>query len=334
MTDSDLSLVPDRPTMLAAMQAAGRAPSVHNTQPWRWVLDGAGLRLYRDDRRLLDVADPAGRQLVISCGAMLHHARTAFAAAGWHTDTVRIPDPGRPEWLATIEFRRWSTPPAQIVARAEAIMRRRTERLPMREPERWEELEHRLRALARYPDVVFDVLDDSARPRLAVASEQSAAVQRYDMQYQSELHWWTAHSKPSEGIPREALAAGRDAANTPIRRTFPTVRHPPERADHPDRAELVVLSTHGDSTAQWLAVGEALSAVLLECTVSGAASCALTHLTELPAARRLIAELIDHQIIPQVVIRIGADDSASSPRTPRRAVEEFLTLDETPDRIR
>ncbi|WP_054812635.1 Acg family FMN-binding oxidoreductase [Nocardia arizonensis] len=334
MTDSDLSLLPDRSTMLAAMRAAGRAPSVHNTQPWRWVLDGADLRLYRDDRRLLDVADPAGRQLVISCGAMLHHARTAFAAAGWHTDTVRVPDPARPEWLATITFRRWTTPPAEVVARAEAITRRRTERLPMREPQRWNELEHTLRSLVRYPDVVFDVLDDSARPRLAVASEHSAAIQRYDMQYQAELSWWTGHSKPADGIPREALASPREAGNTPLGRTFPTVRHPPTREDYTDRAELVVLSTHGDSDAQWLSVGEALSAVLLECTVEGAATCALTHLTELPASRRLIAELIDHQITPQVVVRVGADDSAAGPQTPRRPVEEYLSLDDGPDATR
>src|SRR5689334_19638256 len=79
MTDtspSSVRSVPDHPTVLAAMRMASRAPSLHNTQPWRWIFDGVRLHLYRDDDRLLTSADPLGRQLVISCGAMLHHVRT------------------------------------------------------------------------------------------------------------------------------------------------------------------------------------------------------------------------------------------------------------------
>ncbi|WP_433722182.1 hypothetical protein ACQP0C_20780 [Nocardia sp. CA-129566] len=73
---------------------------MHNTQPWRGVFDGIRLHLYRDNDRLLTSADPLGRQLVISCGATLHHVRTAFAAEGWHTDTTRLPDVGRSDYLA------------------------------------------------------------------------------------------------------------------------------------------------------------------------------------------------------------------------------------------
>ncbi|MEV6140177.1 hypothetical protein AB0L63_29855 [Nocardia sp. NPDC051990] len=55
-------VVPDRPTMMAAMRLACRAPSVHNTQPWRWVFDGTRLQLHTDtDRQLLSI-DPHGRR--------------------------------------------------------------------------------------------------------------------------------------------------------------------------------------------------------------------------------------------------------------------------------
>ncbi|MGN2637977.1 Acg family FMN-binding oxidoreductase [Nocardia takedensis] len=327
MTNSDLSTRPDRSTVLEAMATAGRAPSVHNTQPWRWVLHGADLRLYRDDSRLLEVADPAGRQLVISCGAMLHHVRTAFAAAGWHTDTLRVPDPKTPGWLATVEFRPWPEPPPGVLARAAAIARRRTDRLPMREPEHWDELLARLRMLVGHLEVGVDVLDDAARPRLAAASEHSAATQRYDMQYQSELHWWTAHSMPKEGIPREALASDSEAERTPISRAFPTVEHAPRHGDIEDRSRLLVLSTDADSVLDWLRVGEALSVVLLECTASGADTCALTHLTELPAARRVLSTMLSRPGVPQVVIRIGAENTGLDARmTPRRPVAEYLSV--------
>ncbi|WP_054814714.1 Acg family FMN-binding oxidoreductase [Nocardia arizonensis] len=323
MTSGDISTVPDRSVVVTAMRSASRAPSVHNTQPWRWVCDGPSLRLYRDDTRLLEVADPEGRQLVISCGAMVHHVRTAFAASGWHTDILRMPDPARPDWLAVLEFRPWNDPPAGVRARAEAMGRRYTERLAMHRPDGWDDLVHRLRMLASPHDVEVDVLDDTVRSRLVTASEHSAAVQRYDMQYQAELHWWTGHAHPTQGVPPQALVT----ANSAIARSFP----PAGRASGPepaaDEARLIVLSTDGDTTEQWLRAGEALSAVLLECTTAGQATCALTHLTELSAARRLLAGLIRHPLDPQVVVRIGTSDNYRLyPKTPRRPVTEFLTF--------
>src|SRR5690606_32132752 len=66
-----------------AAHAAGMAPSVHNTQPWRWRVFPEWLELYADRSRQLGRADPEGRLMTISCGAALHHARVALAAEGW-----------------------------------------------------------------------------------------------------------------------------------------------------------------------------------------------------------------------------------------------------------
>jgi hypothetical protein len=44
------------------------APSVHNTQPWRFLADGQQISLYADAYRGLPVADPGGREMMISCG--------------------------------------------------------------------------------------------------------------------------------------------------------------------------------------------------------------------------------------------------------------------------
>jgi hypothetical protein len=47
------------------------APSVFNTQPWRWRIIADRTELYADSTRRLDVTDPAGRLLLISCGAVV-----------------------------------------------------------------------------------------------------------------------------------------------------------------------------------------------------------------------------------------------------------------------
>ncbi|MGZ4520454.1 MAG: Acg family FMN-binding oxidoreductase, partial [Mycobacteriaceae bacterium] len=68
---------PDLETILAALDVACRAPSVHNTQPWRWAIAEHSVHLFADGSRRLPVVDPDGREMTISCGAALHHARVA-----------------------------------------------------------------------------------------------------------------------------------------------------------------------------------------------------------------------------------------------------------------
>src|SRR5690242_11418083 len=75
----------------AAVRAT-RAPSVHNTQPWRMLLTGDRLRIYADYARQLRVLDPRARQLTISCGCALLNARVSLAGAGCAVRAVRFPN--------------------------------------------------------------------------------------------------------------------------------------------------------------------------------------------------------------------------------------------------
>ncbi|MDN2496174.1 hypothetical protein FHY52_05610 [Nocardia nova] len=321
--------VPDRRTILAVMHLAARAPSLHNTQPWHWVLHGSRLHLYIDPDRQLPAADPHGRQQVISCGAMLHYVRTAFAAHGWRTDTERLPDPHRPDYLAAIEFRPWPDPPADIAPRARAIDTRYTDRLPMLPPNGWNDIAANLRQLAGPYDVELDILGDDARTRLAAVDEHTDAARRDDMMYQDELNWWAGHPDTPEGIPPSALISDAEFTRVDVGRAFPSAPHSQRRAGITDQAETAVLSTYEDSRLHWLHTGEALSAILLECTAAGLATCPITHLTELPAGRRTVATLLAHAAAPQAVIRIGtAPEHQQLPPTPRRPlVDIFETCD-------
>ncbi len=312
--------------MLAVMRLASRAPSVHNTQPWRWVFDGETLHLHSDPDRLLSAADPHGRQLVISCGAMLHHVRTAFGARGWHTDTVRVPEPLEPGHLAQVRFRPWPSPPSGLLARAAAIDLRRTDRLPMDEPPDWEALLPRLRMLVSPHELDLDPLDASTRFRLVAASEQATALRWHDMLYQAEIGWWAGHSWMPEGVPADALVSDAEFVRVGVGRTFPAPPHAARRPGIEDHARLAVLSSPGDSLTEWLRAGEALSAVLLECTAAGLATCALTHITELSSARTLLSGLTPNRGKPQIVIRISASPAyEQTVPTPRRPLTDIFT---------
>ena len=62
------------------VEAAMHAPSVLNTQPWRFSSYQDGLDLWADEARRLPVLDPEGRQLRLSCGGALLHARVVARA--------------------------------------------------------------------------------------------------------------------------------------------------------------------------------------------------------------------------------------------------------------
>jgi Putative TM nitroreductase len=53
-----------------AVERARWAPSVHNTQPWHFVVRPDVLELHVANNRKLRALDPTGRQMVISCGCV------------------------------------------------------------------------------------------------------------------------------------------------------------------------------------------------------------------------------------------------------------------------
>jgi nitroreductase len=312
-----------------AVRLACRAPSLHNSQPWRWVAADGGLQLFVDRSRVMYRTDRWGREAIISCGAVLDHLRVAMAAAGWRSNVDRFPDPNHRDHVASVDFIPMDFVTDAYRRRADAILLRRTDRLPMAAPPDWKSLELVLRAVVDDDVAHLDVIADAARPELVEASQLTDALRLYDSAYHDELNWWTAPFESNEGIPHSSLVSAAETDRVGVGRTFPVVPHIERRpAIHEDFSKVVVLSTEGDTRADALASGEMLSRVLLECTVAGMATCTITHLTEMAASRDIVATLIDRTVWPQVLVRIGIAPSIEQvpPPTPRRPLDEVLKL--------
>src|SRR6478752_339148 len=253
-----------------AVQLACRAPSLHNSQPWHWVAEDGTVQLYLDKDRVLYSTDRSGREALIGCGAALDHFRVAMAAAGWTANVDRFPNPNNLLHLASIDFS-----PIKFVTeghrrRADAVLLRRTDRLPFAEPPDWDLVESQLRR--------------------AVTS---------------------------------------DTDRVDIRRNFPVTSNTDRRLGFGhDHSKILVLSTYDNERNSVLRCGETLSAVLLDATMAGLATCTLTHITELQASRHIVATLIDQTTTPQVLIRVGQIPQLEDvpPATPRRPIDEVFEV--------
>ena len=91
--------------LAAAVEHALRAPSVHNSQPWRWRIRPDSVELHADWDRHLVATDPDRRDLVLSCGAALHHLEVALAVRGLTAQVRRMPDGEDRGHLATVAVR-------------------------------------------------------------------------------------------------------------------------------------------------------------------------------------------------------------------------------------
>ena len=310
----------DTEVIKAAVQLACRAPSLHNSQPWRWVGDRFHRRPVRRPAPGRDVHRPFGPAVdhQLRGGARSLPGRDGGDRLGHPRRRVPQPEQPRPPRVDRVLPVRFGADEVTEARRdrAAAISRRRTDRRPFRAPKDWASFEPVLRSCFDGALATLDVVADEARPRLAEASHLTEALRRYDDLYQHELRWWTA---PSRGDRRDT--AGRPADRSAGRRGRgepPFPRRRPDRGGGPpaaDDAKIVVLSTTGETRADALDCGQALSAVLLECTIAGLATCAVTHLTELEAGRDVVRGLLpDAASMPQVLIRVGAGTGGQGPR--------------------
>ncbi|NEW37681.1 NAD(P)H nitroreductase [Nocardia cyriacigeorgica] len=316
--------LPDDNTVKAVLALAGRAPSVHNVQPWRWRIAGRSIHLYLDEDRALPMTDPDRRDLILSCGAALHHLSVAFAAMGWSTVIHRLPNSDDPDHLAAVTLVGHRATSQEIEMSA-AIHQRRTDR---RHYTSWPIPPGYLGLLterAASLGAILRPVRDFEREQLIAAARAAARAHAADPDYRFELAVWSGRRGSLDGVPARNTPLPRPGDELPARAfAAPELADPAEEHDY---AELLMLGTSADDRMSRLRAGEALSAVLLTAANIGLATCALTEPLEIPAQReRIRSQMLNGTCHPQAFIRVGWAPTSNEPipATPRRPVEELV----------
>jgi nitroreductase len=324
-----LDLRPEAETLAAA---GGRAPSLHNAQPWAFRVGRDTVEVHLDPGRLLPVADATGRQARLGLGAAVFLLRLALADRGWVTRTELMPDPAVPLLAARLTVVGSCAPTAEQRRLIAAAPGRRTVRtpfvqggVPAPEQVRWSGHAEAERAGLRWVE--------AAGERLGVAALVTAADRRQqrDPAYLAELAHWTDPVLVADGlgVPPSAFgvtATAGHAAEFPMRdfaggRETDRQRHVGPAEAHP---VVAVLVTGDDRPEDWLRGGQALARVLLAAAADGYAASYLNQPVEQPVARQLLRDELRLTGWPQAVLRLGHPVSTALPSTPRRPAADTL----------
>ncbi|MEU4419260.1 nitroreductase [Actinoplanes sp. NPDC024001] len=313
----------DEQTLARCVQTAALAPSLHNSQPWRFRIADGTVDVFADRNRQLEVLDPAGRELLISVGAAVFTLRLAIGAQGRIPQLTVLPDPELPDLVARIRTGRATTPSAQVSALTAAITARHTNRRPFADAVVPADSMEQLSVAAAQEGAVLTRASAVSRDTIIGLGQAAEARLRARGSYRAELGRWTQpRTHRRDGIPPTAYGPWDAMEHMPLR-DFGLVHRQPSRPTERFEAHptIAVLATDGDAPPDWIRAGQALQRVLLTATCLHLATTPISQPVEIPAVREMLTDTSSNRWA-QMIIRLGYAEPAAA--TPRRTLDDIL----------
>jgi nitroreductase len=311
--------------LVDAAAAAGHAPSILNSQPWRWVARDGALELYREHDGQLCATDPDNRLTTLSCGAALHHARTWLAAHGWATEVARLPEPAEPNHLARVTITEQIPVTDEAVRAARAMEVRRTDRRAVTGTPVDEERLRDITEAVEGQGARLHKLSRTGVIELGSATAQAQEARSVEPEWQAELAYWSGGTRPTgTGVPDTAIPE-RPTETTVASRDFGHAGTLPISAEHDEGATFLILYGDQDEAVDWLRAGEALSAGWLTATELGVTMVPMSATIEVASTRIVLRRLLSGVGEPYLVLRLGYVESDSGqPPVPRRPAHQTI----------
>ncbi len=317
-----------------AVSAAVHAPSVHNTQPWWFSHDEHAISVHADNERQLRVADPHGREMMISCGAALFTIRVALRNLGLVPQVRVLPDPDLPNLVARVAWGE-RVPPVEYEKQLFAeIPLRRTHRggfdpVPLPAVLLTDLPGEAAREKAKLT-LLTEAEDQQRAAAVAAIVEAGDYALRSDSARAKEQAQWAPgpSSHRQDGVPPTAYPArpertepyfpGRDYAHGHGWGLPPGTEEPETRS----AGVVGLLTTSVDHPADWVHAGQALQRVLLLAGSNKVAAALHSQPLEVAVLRDFIRMYLSGRGYPQMLLRFGATSETAV--SVRRPVEEVL----------
>ena len=315
------------------IELAARAPSVHNTQPWRFTVTGQAIELYADASRQL-MEDLAGREMILSCGAALFGLRLAIRSLGYQPEIDLFPEPSQRRLLARVRAGR----PAPVTSGERAMIRavphRHTHRGAFEPGLLPAGLLGKLHDDAAAEGAALAVIDDGlAYQRLtAILGSWSRWRDLYptspaEIRTRAETLRWTreAGSQARDGVPAHAFpaAASHETGLLP-QHDFDLDRDwgfPPSGG--PPAPVTAVMVAPGEDEESWLRAGQALQRILLRAASQWVFARLQTEPLQSASVRAQIRSSLTPAGSPQLLLELGV--ARTTHPTGRRPASEVTT---------
>ncbi|OUL95675.1 Acg family FMN-binding oxidoreductase [Paraburkholderia hospita] len=313
------------------LQYAVLAPSNHNAQPWRFIVDGGAIQVCADRMRALPVVDPFDRELLISCGAALFNLRVALCHFGLAYAITTFPSETDPDVVALVHVSRDGHCDAKLPELFEAMTARVTTRAPFVDEPVSSSLQQKLRDACDLEGAVATCVERRVdRQAIAQLITEADHIQFADPRFRRELASWIHPQRHGDGMPAygAAVVGLLDLAAplvTSVVRVFDVGAGAPATHEHlVDGSPLIVgISTIRDDQEAWLAAGQALERMLLVAASEGLTASYLNQPIEVDTLREQLENLLQVEAVPQLLLRVGRGPQVS--HAPRRPLSEVVS---------
>ncbi|MGW3473471.1 Acg family FMN-binding oxidoreductase [Saccharopolyspora sp. NPDC000995] len=306
------------------IRLAALAPSLHNSQPWRFRILPQLIELHADPKRHLPVADPEDRELRLACGAALFNLRLALEQVGIRPVVTLFPRLAAATTLAEVRSGGQAHQRPDNLRCYEAITERHSHRHPFRNIPVSTQDRHLLMRAAHEEQAWLHVVQPSEHGTLEGLVHRAHRAQMADARFRTEMAAWIGRTDATtEGVPVSAAGPKPEPKDQWVHRDF--------TAGHTERAPgtefethplLVILCTRHSGREADLQAGQALQRLWLTATAQGLVASMISEVVEVPDTHEELQRLLGGNVTPRALLRIG--HGAPSVASPRRDVGDML----------
>lgn len=318
------------PHIRELLNYARLAPSVHNAQPWRFIVEGDSISVAVASERMLDSGDPTSRESWISFGICLETLLQAAEGLGMKAEITQVQGASFSDIIATVQV----TPNTQDQQPAilNALKKRQTYRERMEPAAIPSDLIKTCeQAMSNLDGVsVFFMQDKAAIRKVGEYTFKAMSLALSSPGFRDELYHlvhynWSPARTGMHGYTQGEGAFGSIFGKLSIKLGIglaTKARHDQQRVN--DASALVFIGTNGDVPSFWLSAGRGYLRVALEITKSGLAQGTLAAPIEAASFHEDIEKMLGTTARLQTMLRIG---KATHPvrSSPRLEVDELTS---------
>jgi hypothetical protein len=318
------------PHIREVLEYARLAPSVHNTQPWRFIVQDDTISLAVARERLLGAGDPTSRESWLSFGICLEAILQAAKGLGMGATITELQGAALSDVIATVKITPAASNTQPEILKALKDRHTHRERMdPVAIPESL--IKNCQQAVADLEGVgVFFMQDKASIDRVADFTFKAMSLALSNPDFRKELydfvHYnWSPARTGMHGYTQGEGALGSWFGKLSIKFGIglqAKARHDQQRIQ--DASALVFIGTSGDVPSFWLRAGQAYLRVALEITKAGLAQGTLAAPIEAASFHEDIEKILGTSMRLQTMLRVGK--AAHSVRSsPRLDVDELTT---------